>query len=126
MHPKVVMSVGQCFPDHLAISKLLNSLGIQVEKVDSQILALNSLKKNKNKYSLVLINRKLDLDNSNGIELLKKIKEDPEIQNLKVMIISNYKEVQEKAVELGGLYGFGKSELSKEETKEKILNALKE
>lgn len=118
------MNVGHCVPDHLAIQKLLNSMGIEVEKMDTAKDTIESLKKNRNKYSLVLINRKLDLDYSDGIELLKKIKSDPEIQHHKVMVISNYKEVQSKAVELGALYGFGKSELDKQETKERILKAL--
>lgn len=121
---KIVMNVGHCVPDHLSIKKLLDSIGVEVEKIDTVKDTIENLKKNKNKYSLILINRKLDIDFSDGIELLKKIKSDPEIQHHKVMVISNYKEVQTKAVELGALYGFGKSELHKEETKEKILKAL--
>ncbi len=121
---KKVLSVGQCLVDHLAISKLFHSLGFEVEKIDTQEETIKKLKDKKSQYSLVLINRKLDVDNSEGIELLKKIKNDPEIQNTKVMIVSNYKDVQQMAQKLGALYGFGKAELDKEETKKRILQSI--
>lgn len=118
------MSVGQCMIDHPAISRLLNSLGLEVEKIDTADEALRILKTKKNQYSMVLINRKLHVDNSEGMELLKKIKSDPEIKDTKVMIISNYKEVQEEALRWGAVYGFGKAELDKEETKKRILQHI--
>ncbi|GIX42245.1 MAG: transcriptional regulator [Leptospiraceae bacterium] len=124
MSSKVVMNVGQCFPDHLSIKKLFDKLGVELEKIDIPEEVIKLLKENKNKYALVLINRKIDLDYSNGIDLIKKIKNDPDIKDIPVMLVSNYKEAQEEAVRYGALYGFGKAELDNEETKEKILNAL--
>ncbi|MCX7999483.1 MAG: hypothetical protein N3A69_11125, partial [Leptospiraceae bacterium] len=79
----------------------------------------------KTHYDLVLVNRKLDIDNSDGILLIQAIQEATDLKNIPVMLVSNYKEYQEEAVRLGAVYGFGKAELSKDETKKKIEKALK-
>ena len=124
MQDKIIMSVGQCVPDHYSIARLMNELGFDIEKVDYPEQALELLIKNKNQYALVLVNRKIDIDYSDGLELIKKIKSHPEIKDIPVMLVSNFPEAQEEAVKNGALYGFGKAELNKTETKEKILNAL--
>ncbi len=121
---KLVMSVGQCIKDHILLSNLFGELGFEMEKVDIPEEAYKKLKNNSSLYDLVLINRKIDIDYSDGIELLKKIKSDPDTQNVKVMIVSNYPEVQQEAVKNGAIYGFGKAELQNTETKEKIINAI--
>lgn len=61
-------------------------------------------------YALVLINRKLDRDYSDGTEILKQIKTEPALANVPVMIITNYADHQDAAVELGAVRGFGKLE----------------
>lgn len=107
---KRVMNVGQCVPDHGSITRFLQStFDVQVDKVDSEAETLDLLRKQP--YDLVLINRKMDADYSDGVEILKNIKADPKLASVPVMLITNYKEHQENAVALGAEYGFGKDEL---------------
>ncbi len=107
---KRVLSVGQCVPDHGSISRFLRStFDVAIDKADSAVDALDALQKQK--YDLVLINRKLDADYSDGTEILRLIKSDAELAATPVMIVSNYKEHQENAVALGAAFGFGKNEL---------------
>jgi len=73
---------------------------------------------------LVLINRKLDHDYSDGTEILKQIKAKSEYAALPVMIITNYDEHQASAVELGAILGFGKLEINSAETRAKLAPIL--
>lgn len=121
---KKIMSVGQCNADHESIKSFLeNHFECNVVRIDSKEEALLELRKTH--YDLVLVNRKLDIDNSDGILLIQAIQEATDLKNIPVMLVSNYKEYQEEAVRLGAVYGFGKAELSKDETKKKIEKALK-
>ncbi len=117
------MSVGQCNPDHRAIQTFLESnFECEVIRIDSTQEALLELQNSK--YDLVLVNRKLDIDYSDGTILIQEMKKNSKLNKIPVMLISNYPEYQEQAIQLGALYGFGKSELNKEETKQKVKNAL--
>lgn len=107
---KRVLNVGQCVPDHGSISRFLHShFDVVIEKIDSGPETLDRLRKEA--CDLVLINRKLDADYSDGTDILRQIKADAELANVPVMIVSNYKESQENAVAMGAEYGFGKAEL---------------
>ena len=50
---------------------------------------------------LVLINRKLDQDYSDGLDIIKSIKADPQLATLPCMIVSNYPDQQKIAVAAG-------------------------
>jgi two-component system chemotaxis response regulator CheY len=76
------------------------------------------------KFDLVLINRKLDADYSDGVEILKLIKADNAIAGVPVMLVTNYPEHQDAAIAAGAVRGFGKLEYDRPETKEKIAAAL--
>ena len=107
---KRVLSVGQCVPDHGSISRFLHStFDVVIDKADTAVDALDRLRKQA--YDLVLINRKLDADYTDGTEILRLIKADTQIADTPVMIVTNYQEHQDNAVMLGAIYGFGKSEL---------------
>jgi CheY-like chemotaxis protein len=107
---KRVLSVGQCVPDHGAISRFLQSaFDVAIDKADTSVDALDALQKRS--YDLILINRKLDADYSDGTEILRLIKSDVELAATPVMLVTNYKEHQANAVALGAVYGFGKDEL---------------
>ncbi len=122
---KVVMSVGQCFHDHMRIAQLVQSVGSDIEKVDFANIALKKLKENFSLYSLVLVNRKFDADNLDGIDFIKILKNTEIVKDIPVMLISNYKNFQEEAVKYGAISGFGKDELHLKETKEKLEKILK-
>ena len=70
---KTILSVGQCRPDQAAISHFLTTnFDVRVVAVD---LADEALAAASNEaIDLVLINRKLDADYSDGMEILKALK----------------------------------------------------
>lgn len=108
--PLRVLDVGQCRPDHSSIRYLFESLGAEVEQ--SQLIPEALERVAKEKFDLVLVNRKLDYDYSDGTELIRQMKANPETRDTPVMLISNYEDAQKEAVGLGAEPGFGKLELS--------------
>ena len=50
---------------------------------------------------LVVVNRKLDMDYSDGIEIIRQIKAEPALAATPVMLITNYPEHQDAAEQLG-------------------------
>ncbi|GAG36842.1 unnamed protein product, partial [marine sediment metagenome] len=73
---------------------------------------------------LVLVNRIIDRDGSEGIILIQQIKQDKQLLHIPVMMVSNYPEAQSEAVTAGAVRGFGKAELSKSETLEQLEQFL--
>lgn len=121
---QTVLSIGQCRPDQAAITHFLTSnFDVQVLASDSMQHAIDVLRSQQ--VDLVLINRKLDADYSDGMEILKYIRSQPEWKSVSVMLVSNFPEWQEKAVALGAVTGFGKAELNQLKTRERIATALK-
>jgi CheY-like chemotaxis protein len=113
--PGQILDVGQCVPDHAAIRRLLESrFGAHVEQTHALDDTLTRLRETA--FDLVLINRKLDRDYSDGIEILKAIKADPHLASTPVMLVTNYPEHQELAIAAGAEPGFGKDSLSAPET----------
>lgn len=120
---KTVLDVGNCDPDHAAIRSLLSSrYDVQVLRADALPDTLKILRSEG--VDLVLINRKLDIDYSDGVEILKVIKADPDLMAIPVMIITNYPEHQEAAVALGAEYGFGKLQYQDASTHERLSRFL--
>jgi CheY-like chemotaxis protein len=76
------------------------------------------------RLDLVLVNRKLDQDYSDGIEIIRRVKAEPGIAGVPIMLISNYPEHQAAAVAAGAVQGFGKLEFEQPETREKIAAIL--
>lgn len=121
MTPRV-LDVGNCNYDHGKISQMLQQkFGAEVLTADSASETLERLAREK--FDLVLVNRKLDHDYSDGIEVIKLIKQHPEFSTIPVMMITNYPEHQQQAVAIGAIHGFGKLELAKPETHQR-LNAI--
>lgn len=120
---KRVLDVGNCVPDHAAMRRLLegryHAEVHQAHAADDTLAALRS-----QPFDLVLINRKLDIDYSDGIEILRQIKSDEQLRQVPVMLITNYPEHQEEAVQLGAEYGFGKLEFQKPTTHERLARFL--
>ena len=106
---KHVLSVGQCGQDNYSLSRFLQSkFNVQVDTADTAAEALDRVRRSP--PDLVLINRKLDCDYSDGTEIVRLIKADPALAETPVMLVTNYPEHQEQAVALGAEYGFGKLE----------------
>jgi CheY-like chemotaxis protein len=120
---KRVLSVGQCGPDHATISRFLTRhFDCEVVPADGLSEALANL--NNQPFNLVLVNRKLDVDYSDGLEVIRQIKSNPATADVPVMLVTNYAEHQDAAVAAGALRGFGKLEFDKPETRDKISGAL--
>ncbi|MBB3207692.1 CheY-like chemotaxis protein [Rhodopirellula rubra] len=116
---KTLVDCGNCGPDFNSIRQMVTSnfeaTVLQTHGADDTVELLR-----KRKVDLVTVNRKLDRDYSDGLEIIKKIKSDPEIGNVPVMLVTNYDEHQQAAVAEGATYGFGKLEIGNEGTIEKL------
>src|SRR3954471_781818 len=120
---KRVLDVGQCGPDHSTIrAYLTRNFDCEVVQVDDVSGALAALRSGE--FHLVLVNRKLDIDYSDGIEVIRQIKADLAGANVPVMLVTNYPEHQEAAVAAGAIPGFGKLEYGKPETRAKLADLL--
>lgn len=109
---KKVLSVGQCNPDHNSIKNYFEStFQCRITRIDSTEEALEELQKNR--YDLVLVNRKLDIDYTDGTILVESMQKDENLKTVPIMLVSNYPEFQEEAVKSGAVPGFGKAELGK-------------
>jgi CheY-like chemotaxis protein len=120
---KRVLDVGQCGPDHVSIrSYLKRNFDCEVVQVDDAAGALAELKAGH--FDLVLVNRKLDCDYTDGIEVIRKLKADPDAENVPVMLVTNYPEHQDAAIAVGAIRGFGKLEFADPETRERLAEVL--
>ena len=120
---KRILDVGNCGPDHSAIRQFFaRHFGGEVTQAHGSDDTMTLLKSSA--YDLVLVNRKLDRDYSDGIEIIRQIKADPATSGVAVMLITNYVDHQDEAVAAGALRGFGKLEFDKPETLEKVKAAL--
>jgi two-component system, chemotaxis family, chemotaxis protein CheY len=107
---KRVLSVGQCYADHLAIAGTLERhFGAETLRVDDGAEALTRLRQER--FALVLVNRVMDRDGSQGLELIKEMQADEELRSVPAMLVSNYEDSQEEAVKHGAKPGFGKAAL---------------
>jgi two-component system chemotaxis response regulator CheY len=119
-----VLSVGQCNPDHAAISRMLTDLfDVEVDRVMFVDEAVSALAERA--YDLVLVNRLIFEDNSPGIDLIHHMRADPRSRGVPVMMVSNYPEAQAQAIAAGAVTGFGKDHLFKPETADRLAGYLK-
>jgi CheY-like chemotaxis protein len=120
---KRVLDVGNCVPDHAAITRFLTSkFDCEVLQADAGDDAMATLQQGG--VDLVLVNRKLDVDYSDGVEVIRRIKGDPKTAGVPVMLITNYAEHQDAAEALGALRGFGKLEFNNPETLARLQSIL--
>jgi CheY-like chemotaxis protein len=121
--PKRILDVGNCQPDHAALKTFLTGhfdcAVVQAHGWDDARAELRE-----GGYDLVLVNRKLDRDYSDGIDIIRRIKSDPDLAGVACMLITNYSEHQDAAEQAGALRGFGKLEYQKPETFQKLQQVL--
>ena len=116
---KTVLDVGNCRVDHASIVRLLRAnFDVDVIRAPNAKDTIHALQSGV--VDLVLINRHLDADGSEGIDLIRRLKADPQLAHVPVMLVSNYPEYQEAAVAAGAERGFGKAELDDPETVRKL------
>ena len=120
---KRVLCVGQCQPDHGAIRALLTSqFEVELSQAHGRDDTLEALQGGG--YDLVLVNRKLDRDYSDGIEIIRAIKADPDLADVPAMLVTNYSEHQDAAVAAGAERGFGKQQFDQPETTARLAAIL--
>lgn len=120
---KRVLDVGNCVPDHAAIRGMLeSSFGAEVVQAHTADEALAALRTRH--FDLVLVNRKLDHDYSDGLPIIQQIKQDQELAGVPCMLITNYADHQQAAIAAGAVCGFGKKELGTVETRAKLASFL--
>ena len=118
-----LLIVGQCDFDYQRISSVISKIfDIEIDRADSFDDAIQSALEQS--YALVLINRLMDVDRSQGIAILHEFKSMPQTENIPVMIISDYQETQEAAIAAGASPGFGKAALDTPQTFRLLSNFL--
>lgn len=118
-----VLDVGNCDPDHRTLTTMLKSnFDVQVTRVHGLADALSALENGS--FDLVLVNRLMDRDGSPGIDIIRTIKRDCRFHELPVMMITNFSEHQQQAVEAGALPGFGKAQVHAAETRALLESVL--
>ncbi len=112
---KTVIDCGNCGPDYNAVRKLVQS------RFEAVVLQTHGLQDTlelleERPIDLVTVNRKLDRDYTDGIDVIRGIKADPRWANVPVMLITNYEEHQAESIAAGGVHGFGKLAISEPTT----------
>lgn len=119
---KTVLDIGNCDADHSFIKGMLQSnfeaTLIRAHKLDDAITALKN-----NAVDLIMINRLLDTDGSEGMEVFRNLKTS-EFGAIPVMLITNFEDHQKAAAAEGAVPGFGKASLHSPETIETVKHAL--
>ena len=120
---KRVLDVGNCDADHAAIRALIEgSFQATVVQADGPQDSLAALRAGG--IDLVLVNRKLDADQSDGLDVIRQIKQHPDHSTTPCMLITNFEDHQQSAVEAGAEPGFGKRQLDDPATREKLSRFL--
>jgi len=113
--PARLLDVGNCDPDHGMIRRMLTeNFDVTIDRVmfvDDAIERMRSAP-----YDLVLFNRLIFDDGSEGIELLRRAKDDPSLAKVPMMMISNFPEAQAASKAAGGVMGFGKASVGTSDT----------
>jgi CheY-like chemotaxis protein len=120
---KRVLDVGNCPADHAAIQHLIevyfDAQVVQAHTADDALATLDSAP-----FDLVLVNRKLDRDNTDGLQVIRRIRAIPQLAHIPVMLVTNFVQHQQQAVREGAEPGFGKRELQEPATRERMRQIL--
>ena len=120
---KLILDVGQCGPDHATIREFLTrNFECEVVQTHGPEDTLRELRRSR--YDLVLVNRKLDRDYSDGIGIIRQMKADHATAAVPVMLVTNYPEHQDQAVAAGAERGFGKLEYGDPKTLDRLRAVL--
>lgn len=104
----IVLGVGHCEHDSGRIRKVVEEFGCSFEVVPDKEAALEAMKDSL--YILLLPNRLIGSDENAGLDIIKAVVTDTEI-DVPVMLISAIESAQQAAVAAGALPGFGKNQL---------------
>jgi CheY-like chemotaxis protein len=123
MSTRKTLSVGQCLADHGRIADALHAnFGVEVVPADTAAEALQRLREEA--FALVLVNRVFDRDGDSGLDFIRQVHLDEQLRKVPIMLVSNYEDVQARAVAAGAQPGFGKASLHEAETLELLRGYL--
>jgi hypothetical protein len=106
--PALVLSVGQCGFDDSRISHLLREVcGAAVDRAYTAADAQRMM--GEKQYALVLVNRVFDSDGDSGVDFIRGAKAGGHATPM--MLVSDYADAQQAAVDAGAAPGFGKGQL---------------
>jgi len=106
---KKVLSIGNCRYDHGRLASLLSE-HFQAEVVYARQTDEALEKLRAERFDLVLVNRIFHRSGQEGLEVIRRLKAEPDLAATPVMLLSNYPEFQQQAVAAGAEPGFGKEE----------------
>ncbi|MFG0245503.1 MAG: hypothetical protein ACF8MF_05555 [Phycisphaerales bacterium JB052] len=117
---KRIALVGHCGPDAFALRSAI--AGFIPGATITMLNSLSEFKDRISEFDLHLVNRVLDgtFPDDSGIALI----EANHTNNPPMMLISNFPEALQSAVEAGGVMGFGKRAMRSEEARAALINAL--
>jgi len=105
-----VLAGGNCHSDHSSIARPLGEqFGAEFDRTGGRGDALERLRTGN--FDLVLINRKLVGDGSEGLALIRRVKSDPQLAATPVMLLSYHVRYQEATISHRAEPGFGASEM---------------
>ena len=123
--PKKVALVGHCGPDSSYLRMTVGKAGrdVQVLAADDDDELRRLLEAG---VDLLLLNRQLDygFDEREGVALIRRLR--LAYPRVKTMLVSNYPDAQQAALQAGALPGFGKRELGSPRVLDLIRAALEE
>jgi CheY-like chemotaxis protein len=120
---KKVLSIGNCRYDHGRLASMLNehfrAEVVPVRHADEALEKLNS-----QPFDLVLVNRVLHRDGQQGLEVIRRLKAEPDLAATPVMLLSNLANYQQMALAAGAEPGFGKEQFEDPEVIEGLRRYL--
>lgn len=123
MATKRVLDVGNCDMDHGNLRRLVEGhFDAQLVRCHTQAAALSALREAP--AALVLVNRQLDHDLTEGVDVIRAIKADPALAATPCMMLTNFPEHRQAAMAVGGEPSFGKRDLGSPETKALLAKYL--
>ncbi len=116
---KTLIDCGNCGPDYNSIRQMV------LANFDAVVLQTHGLEDTLEQLSqrdvaLVTVNRKLDRDYTDGMEVIRGIKADPRFASVPIMLVTNYDEYQDAAEKEGAIRGFGKLTVRDPQTLERL------
>lgn len=111
---KSVLSIGNCRYDHGRLASVLSE-HFQAEVVYARHTDEALEKLRARHFDLVLVNRVLHRNGQPGLEVIRRVKADPDLAATPIMLLSNHSDYQQQALAAGAEPGFGKAQLDEPE-----------
>ena len=120
--PHSILVVGNCSPDNAALAQMVHeNFDVEIETASSNREADRVL--SERRFDLVLVNRIFDATGESGIEMIERVTS-ASVDSPPILIMTNFADQRQLAIEKGAEGGFGKSELNSPSTVETLRRFL--